>query len=509
MRLEGSASGYVQIQPAAAAGSWAMTLPSGAGSNGQILTTNGSGVTSWTSASSIETDPVVKAINGIVKSNGTTISAAASGTDYSAGTASLATGILKSTTSTGALSIAAAGDINSTFGSQTANYVYAAPNGSAGTPSFRALADADIPDTITLTDLTQITNRSHSSLTGLTNDDHTIYALLAGRAGGQTLIGGTAADNLLTLQANSATSGNTAANPAIQMKVGDSGGTTALTISNNGNVGIGTTAPLSKLDVNGGLAVGSYAGTSAAPSNGLIVSGNVGIGTTSPGGKLEVLTSAANVYDVYSDSDKIAANTNILVSANQLQLASPLCGDYSLQFGGLTYGTVIGEDGKCWMDRNLGATQVATSPTDSASYGYYYQWGRRGDGHQISGSGKTSATSASDVPGHNLFITTNTSPYDWRIPQSPNKDNLWAGAKTNNVCPSGWHVPTQAEWAAEANHFSPQTSVGAFNSALKLPLAGFRYRASGSLYYRGSSGYYWSSSPPVPMPTVCTSIPGR
>jgi len=106
MRLEGSASGYVQIQPAAAAGSWAMTLPSGAGSNGQILTTNGSGVTSWTSASSIETDPVVKAINGIVKSNGTTISAAASGTDYSAGTASLATGILKSTTSTGALSIA-------------------------------------------------------------------------------------------------------------------------------------------------------------------------------------------------------------------------------------------------------------------------------------------------------------------------------------------------------------------------------------------------------------------
>jgi hypothetical protein len=31
------------------------------------------------------------------------------------------------------------------FGSQTANYVYAAPNGSAGTPSFRALVAADIP----------------------------------------------------------------------------------------------------------------------------------------------------------------------------------------------------------------------------------------------------------------------------------------------------------------------------------------------------------------------------
>jgi len=64
------------------------------------------------------------------------------------------------------------------------------------------------------------------------------YALLAGRGGGQTLIGGIAADNLLTLQANSA-SGNTPTNAAIQMKVGDSGGTTALTILNNGNVGIG------------------------------------------------------------------------------------------------------------------------------------------------------------------------------------------------------------------------------------------------------------------------------
>jgi hypothetical protein len=45
---------------------------------------------------------------------------------------------------------------------------------------------------------------AHSNLTGLTSgDDHTQYALLAGRAGGQTLIGGTAAGNNLTLQSTS------------------------------------------------------------------------------------------------------------------------------------------------------------------------------------------------------------------------------------------------------------------------------------------------------------------
>lgn len=49
-------------------------------------------------------------INGVLKGNGTAISAATAGTDYSAGTSALATGIVKSTTGTGALSIAVAGD---------------------------------------------------------------------------------------------------------------------------------------------------------------------------------------------------------------------------------------------------------------------------------------------------------------------------------------------------------------------------------------------------------------
>jgi hypothetical protein len=50
-------------------------------------------------------------LTGIAKGNGTSaFTAATSGTDYSAGTSALATGILKSTTTTGALSIAVAAD---------------------------------------------------------------------------------------------------------------------------------------------------------------------------------------------------------------------------------------------------------------------------------------------------------------------------------------------------------------------------------------------------------------
>lgn len=57
-----------------------------------------------------------------------------------------------------------------------------------------------------------------------------------------------------------------------------------------GRIGIGTAAPLSKLDVEGGIAIGTaYSGSTAAPTNGAIIEGNVGIGTTTPSDKLEVV----------------------------------------------------------------------------------------------------------------------------------------------------------------------------------------------------------------------------
>lgn len=47
---------------------------------------------------------------------------------------------------------------------------------------------------------------------------------------------------------------------------------------NTGKLGIATTAPKNKLDVNGAIAVGSYAGVNTAPSNSIIVSGGIAIG---------------------------------------------------------------------------------------------------------------------------------------------------------------------------------------------------------------------------------------
>lgn len=56
---------------------------------------------------------------------------------------------------------------------------------------------------------------------------------------------------------------------------------TKLVITRNGDVGIGTTSPLSKLDVTTGMVIGSYAGSIVAPSSGLLLSENLGVGVSS------------------------------------------------------------------------------------------------------------------------------------------------------------------------------------------------------------------------------------
>lgn len=82
-------------------GSGAVTSVSVASANGFAGSSSGGATPALT---------LTTTITGVLKGNATAISAATAGTDYSAGTNALSTGILKSTTTTGALTIAVAGD---------------------------------------------------------------------------------------------------------------------------------------------------------------------------------------------------------------------------------------------------------------------------------------------------------------------------------------------------------------------------------------------------------------
>ncbi|NND31089.1 MAG: hypothetical protein HKN76_00770 [Saprospiraceae bacterium] len=157
------------------------------------------------------------------------------------------------------------------------------------------------------------------------------------------------------------------------------------------------------------------------------------------------------------------------------------------------YGTVVNlVTGKVWLDRNLGASQVATSSTDTASYGDLYQWGRNADGHQIRTSGTTPTQASNYFTEIGLFITTGSSPFNWL---SNVETHMWSGtAGENNPCPSGFRVPTAAEWEQERLTWSSNDAAGAFASPLKLPSAGYRNGTDGSLFTLGTLGHYWSST---------------
>ena len=151
--------------------------------------------------------------------------------------------------------------------------------------------------------------------------------------------------------------------------------------------------------------------------------------------------------------------------------------------------------GKTWMDRNLGASQVATSSTDIAAYGDLYQWGRRSDGHQCRTSATTTSLSSTDQPSNGNFILINTPNGDWR---STLNNNLWQGTNgINNPCPTGYRLPTQTEFNSEKSTWSSNSIAGAFGSPIKLPAAGGRASMignNGSILSAGIGGLYWTST---------------
>jgi len=162
-------------------------------------------------------------ITGLLKGNGTAMSAATAGTDYSDGTASLATGILKSTTTTGALSIAVAADFptlnqntTGTAGNVTGTVVIA--NGGTGQTTQTAAFDALAPTT-TKGDLI-VSNGTDNIRLGVGTDAYVLTAdsaaasgvkWAAAAAGGSNITALGMWENALTISSNyTITSGNSA-----------------------------------------------------------------------------------------------------------------------------------------------------------------------------------------------------------------------------------------------------------------------------------------------------------
>ena len=83
----------------------------------------------------------------------------------------------------------------------------------------------------------------------------------------------------------------------------------------------------------------------------------------------------------------------------------------------------------------------------------------------------------------------------------------WEAAK--KVCPAGWHLATDSEWAMLVNHFGGTDKAGEAlksvrswneegngtnSSGFDAPAGGLR-RPDGNYMFKGTLGYFWTSTP--------------
>jgi uncharacterized protein (TIGR02145 family) len=183
-------------------------------------------------------------------------------------------------------------------------------------------------------------------------------------------------------------------------------------------------------------------------------------------------------------------------------------------FNGLLYKTVTSPyTSRVWLDRNLGATTVAKNMDDTSSFGYYYQWGRGNDGHQLAGSQTTMTaetqthvndTSSNFVLDDSYLRYTTISDTDWTAfldPDGTQRHLSWADAGGNDICPKGYQVPTEAEHKAENDAYDIDDGVNddpsedAFKMFLHLPAAGLREADDGDLLITHDEMFYWTRTP--------------
>jgi hypothetical protein len=315
--------------------------------------------------------------------------------------------------------------------------------------------------------------------TGQENTAMGVGALQQNQGGGQNTAMGTTA-----LQINTTGSNNTAVGYAADVVSNNLSNATAIgngaKVATSNTIQLGNTS-VTNVKTSGTLTAGTVTYPNTNGTTGQVLSatasGTITWTTASSGGGSLPSSPTAGDMVYYNGTAwvKLAAGSN---GQKLIFIAG------APKWVGTSTTTVQSTTGRIWMDRNLGATQVATSSTDASSFGGLYQWGRGTDGHEIRTSTTTTSTSNTDIPGHGSFITQS----NWRTTLN---DLLWQGANgVNNPCPYGFRLPTFTELDAERALFSSQNSAGAFASVLKLPHAMFRW-SNGSV---DGLAQYWTSS---------------
>ena len=333
--------------------------------------------------------------NGLIKTSGSVgdLSIATAGTDYSSGTAGLATGILKSTTGTGALSIAVAADFpilnQNTTGSAA---IITTPRNIHG-GSFNGSADV----TNIINSNFGGTGNGFTKFTGPNTTEKTFTLpnanafILTDNAAVTAPQGGTGITSYVIgdiLFANSSTSlsriadiaaGNVLLSGGVSTapsygKVGltthvsgvlpiINGGTNSSTALNNNRIMVSASGNIVEAAAltNGQLLIGS---TSAAPVAATLTAGT-GISITNAAGAITIASSLSVINQATSVIDAVTTSTTDVVITGMT--VTPGAGDYLVFFTGAVENTGFGDPVTISIYTN--GSQIAASVVKCESFG--------------------------------------------------------------------------------------------------------------------------------------------
>jgi uncharacterized protein (TIGR02145 family) len=284
-------------------------------------------------------------------------------------------------------------------------------------------------------------------------------------------------------------------------------------------VGVPANTPIIKNYVNS--PGGSYAAFTSATVNGVTISTSAGTFNTGSGSVVFTATGTpinTGFFNVWISVGNIQQCMMFFTVVNQpanpatcggdpaAAIGSTGCVTFSYRGQTVTYNTVRADDGKIWLQQNLGSPQVAMSVNDESSFGHYFQWGRWDDGHQLANSptitGGPSLLNPSHISaGNSNFIKGTTASTKWWGSGGLNT-NTWNGTtatSTNGKDPcaalgAGWRMPTAADWQNLMSHEDLEGTLAAYQSSLKLPATGFRHTYDGFVFKNGDNGNYWSGT---------------